>query len=297
MKNATGRRLPALTNLLALEATVRLSSVTDAAKELCVTQSAISKQLTELEDFLGVCLLSRRKGAVAATPAGAQYLIRVRKAITELEDATLEVSTGQGIGGRLNLSVPVTLGNTWLLPKLLQFAKQHPHLQTNLSTKVGPVDLRASGLDAAIMFCDGPGEGQYGFKVLPLKTFPVCAPELVQAGESLASTLARLPLLHQATGLEAWPSFFELTGLEAPRVLKGPRYALLTMGLQSALSGLGVALMPDFVAGEDIKSGRLVRLSETAYIARKAYYFVCHQESVKTPAIALLVDWLKAQIP
>lgn len=297
MKNATGRQLPALANLLALEATVRLSSVTEAARELCLTQSAISKQLNELEGFLGVGLLSRRKGAVAATPAGTQYLMRVRKAITELEDATLEVLSGQGIGGRLNLSVPVSLGNIWLLPRLLQFAKQHPHIQVNLSTKIGPVDLRVSGLDAAIMYCAGPGEGHYGLKVMPLELFPVCAPELVQAGESLESVLARLPLLHQAAALEAWPSFFELAGLEALRVLKGPRYALLTMGLQSALSGLGVALMPEYVAGEDLKSGRLVRLSETTYVAEKAYYFVCLQESMKAPVIASFVDWLQAQTP
>ena len=297
MRNATGRQLPALANLLALEATVRLASVTEAAHELCLTQSAITKQLNELEDFVGVPLLSRRKGAVAATPAGTQYLMRVRKAIAEIEDATLEVLNGQGKGGRLNLSVPISLGNIWLLPRLLQFAKQHPDIQINLSTKVGPVDLRLSGLDAAIMYCAGPPEGYFGLKVMPLELFPVCAPELVHPGESLEGTLARLPLLHQAAALEAWPSFYKAAGLDPPRVLKGPRYALLTMGLQSALSGLGVALLPDYVASDALQSGRLVQLSKVTYLAQKAYYFVCPQESIDAPVIAPFVQWLQRQSP
>ena len=139
MKNAAGRHLPAIANLLALEATVRLGSLTEAGNELYLTQSTISKQLSELESFVGVPLLTRAKGAVAATPAGTQYLLRVRRALAEIEDATLEVCAGQGRGGRLSLSVPVSLGNLWLLPRMLDFAKQNPDILLNLISKIGPV--------------------------------------------------------------------------------------------------------------------------------------------------------------
>ena len=110
MKSTTGRHLPALANLLALEATARIGSVTGASGELCLTQSAVSKQITELEEFLGARLLNRRKGAVAATAVGEEYLKSVRKALAMLEEATLEVQSGRAAGGRLNLSVPVSLG-------------------------------------------------------------------------------------------------------------------------------------------------------------------------------------------
>lgn len=296
MKKATGRRLPALANLLAMEATVRLGSLTEAGNELCLTQSTISKQLSELEAFVGVRLLSRAKGAVAATPAGAQYLLRLRKAIAEIEDATLEVQSGQGRGGRLNLSVPVSLGNIWLMPRLLQFAKQQPSIQLNLSTKIGPVDLRSSGADAAIMYCDGPGPGQYGLLIMPLELIAVCAPELVQPAGTLQDTLIRLPLLHQVAVLEAWPAFFSIVGLKAPRAFKGPRYSLLTMGLQAALNGIGVALLPLYVAGDDLRAGRLVRLSDKCYVAHKAYYFVCPDEAIDTPAISAFLHWMRDQI-
>ncbi|MGK9841546.1 LysR family transcriptional regulator, partial [Salmonella enterica subsp. enterica] len=90
------------------------------ADELCLTQSAVSKQLTELENFLGVRLLDRRKGGAVATATGAEYLKRVTQVLNLLEEATLEVLTGRGSGGRLDLSVPVSLGNIWLLPRMLQ---------------------------------------------------------------------------------------------------------------------------------------------------------------------------------
>ncbi|WP_454726505.1 MULTISPECIES: LysR substrate-binding domain-containing protein [Cupriavidus] len=303
MKSTSGRHLPALSNLVALEATARLGSVTAAAGELCLTQSAVSKQLTELEAYLGVAMLARRKGAVTVTQTGEQYLRTVRRLVAELEEATLDVMAGRGQGGRLDVSVPVSLGNIWLLPRLLRFAKAHPHVQVNVTTKVGPVDLQASGLDAAIMYCAGPREGQFGIKLMPLALFPVCAPELLsasgatpQSAEATAGVLARLPLLHQTAALEAWPGYCAAAGLPVEGAMRGPRYALLTMGLQAALAGLGVALLPEYVAGEDLRAGRLVRLGETVYVSPRAYFFICLEEKRHSPVLRIFSDWLAAQV-
>jgi len=296
MKNAAGRHLPAIANLLALEATVRLGSLTEAGNELYLTQSTISKQLTELECFVGVPLLTRAKGAVAATPAGNQYLTRLRRALAEIEDATLEVSSGQGRGGRLNLSVPVSLGNLWLLPRMLDFAKRHPDILLNLISKIGPVDLRASRLDAAVVCNGGPAPGEYGLRLMGLRMMPVCAPDLLLEGEPLAQTLARVPLLHLVTALHAWPTFCDGAGIKTLQAFRGPRYTLLTMGLQAALSGLGIALLPEWVAGNELRAGRLAKVSPSFYQSEKAYYFICPQEQLATPAISTLVQWLRDEI-
>ncbi len=295
MKSTTGRHLPALTNLVALETTARLGSVTGASEELCLTQGAVSKQITELEDFLGVRLLNRRKGAMAATPIGEEYLKTVRKALAMLEEATREVQSGWAAGGRLNLSVPVSLGNIWLLPRLLRFAKEQPQIQLNVTTKVGPIDLENAQQDAAIMYCSDPPPQHYSMKVMPLELFPVCAPELLPAGATLATaTKKRLPLLHQMAALEAWPSYLKQQGIRQPE-RDGPRYGLLTMGLQAALGGMGVALLPDYVTGEDIRAGRLIRLSSTAYVSPKSYYFVCLEEKLAHPAMHTFIAWLREQ--
>ncbi|WP_082928323.1 LysR substrate-binding domain-containing protein [Cupriavidus gilardii] len=292
MKSTTSRNLPALANLVALEATVRKGSVTEAADELCLTQSAVSKQLTELENFLGVRLLDRRKGGVVATATGAEYLKRVTQVLNLLEEATLEVLTGRGSGGRLDLSVPVSLGNIWLLPRMLQFAKQHPQIQLNITTKVGPVDLPHSGLDAAIMYCGGPPPGHFGVEVMPLELFPVCAPDRLPRGGSLAQALRQLPLLHQHTALDAWPAYLAQIGAKVARPGDGPRYGLLTMGLQAAVSGMGIALLPEFVAGDDLRAGRLIRLSDISYLSPKSYYFVCLDEKRANPTLVTFLDWL-----
>lgn len=295
MKSTTGRHLPALANLIALETTARTGSVTGAAEELCLTQSAVSKQITELEAFLGARMLNRRKGAVAPTPAGEEYLRSVRKALALLEEATLEVQSGRAAGGRLNLSVPVSLGNIWLLPRLLKFAKEQPQIQINVTTKVGPVDLESTGLDAAIMYCGGPPPRHFALKVMPLELYPVCAPELLPGGGTLARALKRMPLLHQIAALEAWPAYLQQRGIRLAHPDDGPRYGLLTMGLQAAVSGMGIALLPDYVTSEDIKAGRLLRLANEPYVSPKAYYFICLEEKRDNPAMRTFIAWLQQQ--
>jgi len=294
MKSTTCRHLPSLTNLTALEATARLGSVTEAAEELCLTQSAVSKQITQLEEFLGTRLLSRRKGAVMPTPVGEAYLKTVRQAMSLLEEATFEVQSGRAAGGRLDVSVPVSLGNIWLLPKLLEFAKAQPHIQLSVTTKVGPVDLENSSLDAAIMYCGGSFPRHYSFKVMPLELYPVCSPELV--GDSdFDDVLARAPLLHQMAALEAWPAYLQQLERKLPSSNDGPRYGLLTMGLQAAMGGMGVALLPNFVADDDIRAGRLMRLSTIPYVSPKSYYFVCLDDKRTNPAMQSFISWLHQQ--
>ncbi|SOY47263.1 conserved hypothetical protein [Cupriavidus taiwanensis] len=295
MKSTNGRHLPALANLIAFETTARTGSVTRAAEELCLTQSAVSKQITELESFLGARMLNRRKGAVAATPAGEEYLKSVRKALAMLEEATMEVQSGRASGGRLNLSVPVSLGNIWLLPRMLRFAREQPHIQLNVTTKVGPVDLESTGLDAAIMYCAGPPPRHFSLKVMPLELYPVCARELMPAGTTLDKAVKRLPLLHQNAALEAWPAYLEQTGIKLAHPDDGSRYGLLTMGLQAALGGMGLALLPEYVAGEDIKAGRLLRLSDEPYVSPKAYYFICREDKRDSPAMQTFIAWLLEQ--
>ncbi|WP_349608644.1 MULTISPECIES: LysR substrate-binding domain-containing protein [Cupriavidus] len=295
MKSTNGRHLPALANLIAFETTARTGSVTGAAEELCLTQSAVSKQITELESFLGERMLNRRKGAVATTPAGEEYLKSVRKALAMLEEATMEVQSGRASGGRLNVSVPVSLGNIWLLPRMLRFAREQPHIQLNVTTKVGPVDLESTGLDAAIMYCAGPPPRHFSLKVMPLVLYPVCAPELLPAGATLARAVKRLPLLHQNAALEAWPAYLGQTGIKLAHPDDGSRYGLLTMGLQAALGGMGLALLPEYVAGDDIRAGRLLRLSDEPYVSPKAYYFICREDKRDSPAMQTFIAWLLEQ--
>ena len=295
MKSTNGRHLPALANLIAFETTARTGSVTGAAEELCLTQSAVSKQITELESFLGARMLNRRKGAVAPTPAGEEYLKSVRKALAMLEEATMEVQSGRASGGRLNLSVPVSLGNIWLLPRMLRFAREQPHIQLNVTTKVGPVDLESAGLDAAIMYCAGPPPRHFSLKVMPLELYPVCARELMPAGTPLAKAVRILPLLHQNAALEAWPAYLQQTGIKLAHPHDGSRYGLLTMGLQAALGGLGLALLPEYVAGDDVKAGRLLRLSDESYVSPKAYYFICREDKRDSPAMETFIAWLLEQ--
>lgn len=299
MKRPNGKSIPSVTNLAAFDAVVRTGTMTAAARMLSLTQSAVSKQVAELQAFLDVPLLERRSGRLVPTLVGEQYLGRVRPALAELEEATLEALASRGGGpasGHLTVSVPATFGAMWLMPRLSSFAQRHPHIVLNLSTKIGEVDLSASGLDAAIMYMAGErSEALWYQPILPVRVHPVCSPTLGGARSTSASLIRGQPLLHQLSTPDAWDHYCQARGGGRYAMRAGPRYALLSMGLQAACAGLGVALLPDYVVADAVTRGDLRLLDPEPFDIEGAYMFVCQRQHRRVPAIAAFSAWLAQQ--
>ncbi|ARP87286.1 LysR substrate-binding domain-containing protein [Bordetella genomosp. 9] len=299
MKHPNGKSIPSVTNLTAFEAVAAAGTITAAATALSLTQSAVSKQIAELQSFLGIRLFERSEGRLRPTPAGALYLQRVRPALAELEEATLEAqasAASRGVGGHLNLSVPATFGAMWLLPRLSSFALEHPQIVVNLSTKIGPVPLPSPTLDAAIMYVAGARDEALSYQAAwPLRVHPVCSPRLGGARDGAATLLKREPLLHQTSTPDAWLRYCRerWAGKITPRA--GPRYALLSMGLQAASAGLGIALLPDYVIADAVSRKDLRVLDDSPFQLGGAYMFVCPKQNRQSPAIAAFSAWLARQ--
>lgn len=293
MKYPTQRHLPSIVNLNTFEVIARRLSITAAADELGLTQSAVSRQLSDLEGFVGVTLCRRTPTGLELTADGAGYLRRVRTLLDELESATIAASMGSMPGKILRVSVPTTFGTLWAMPRLCAFAAAHRQIQVDVTTHTGPISMRDSGLDAAIIHCEGPEPGCVADLLHPLHSFPVAAPTLSRLKRPLSGAqMAKLPLLHQDTAPNSWPAYLRQLGTSVEIPMSGAHYGLLSLALTAAQAGLGAALLPDYVSAPALQAGHLVKLSDKPFTSPRSYFLVTTAERAKAPVIQSLRQWL-----
>jgi LysR family transcriptional regulator, glycine cleavage system transcriptional activator len=293
MKYPTQRHLPSIVNLNTFEVIARRLSITAAADELGLTQSAVSRQLADLESFVGVDLCRRTPTGLEMTADGISYLRRVRTLLDDLESATIAVSMGSMPGKTVRLSVPATFGTLWAMPRLCAFAAAHRQVQLNVVSHAGPLSMRDSGLDAAIIYCEGPEPGCVADLLHPLQAYPVATLDVARAKPPLSGAqLAALPLLHQTSAPNSWPSYLRQLGTAVEVPVPGAHYGLLSLALTAAQAGLGAALLPDYVACDALASGRLVKLHDKPYVSPRNYFLVTSEERSKAPIIMALRAWL-----
>lgn len=289
-------RPPSTMSLLCLEASARLRSFTAAAQELHLTQGAVSRQIIALEQRLDLTLFVRRRDAVVLTEAGRFYVEEIGAVLQRLERATANVMALKGRGGSLALSVGASLGSYWLIPRLPDFTRAHTEITLNFATRVGSVDFKSMAVDASLEFGDGKRAGLHHDFVLPLIMAPYAAPAWIgKNGKALSAQTPSFALVHHTTVPEAWEQWFNNDGLSMPIGEKGPRYELMSMALNAAVAGLGVVLLPEFMASDAVAQGRLRRLSRKNWTASKAYYLVYPEESSRLEALKIFRTWLLMQ--
>ncbi len=259
--HAMTTRLPPLHGLRGFEASVRTGSFTAAAQDLGVTQGAVSRQVKQLEEQLGLRLFSRSRAGLRLTPDGAAWLDELRPILRRLELATERARARSAGGGVLTLSVPASFGAFWLLPRLARFRGANPRTTVNLVTRIGAVDPDERPIDAVIVYAAEPQRGFDDLVIAPLDLMAVASPALV-AERAEEAVLERLVLLGQTSLPDAWQRYFQMAGLDPGRIAAGPAYDLMTMGLVAAEAGLGAALLPDFVCGPALAAGRLRRIGD-----------------------------------
>lgn len=294
------RKLPSIQALSCFEAAARYQSFTRAAQELSLTQGAVSRQVATLEAFLEVALFVRTQHGMVLTPAGAAYVKQVRLRLNALERDTVALMGNKGQGVNLILATVPTFGTHWLIPRLPSLAAELPDLVVHLEIRTRPFLFADSGVDAAI-WAGTPQQAQSWAGTLTTRfldedVLPVCSPKILSNRQAVsAKTLAQMPLLQQATRLEAWRQWFDSQGVEAPRAMVGPRYELFSMQVAAAKSGLGVALVPTLLIQDELRSGALVAACARPLKAQRSYYLVEPQEDNVRPELTLFRQWLLRQ--
>ncbi|WP_424434919.1 LysR substrate-binding domain-containing protein [Planktotalea sp.] len=288
------RYLPSMASLRALEALDRHGTATGAAQELSLTQSAVSRQLQVLEEQLGVPLILREKRRMRMSDAGARYAQEIRAALAQIARASMQLHLDPGAGG-LSLAILPSFGMRWLVPRLAHFAALNPDVTVNLSTRLTAVNFLADPFDAAIQYGDGHWPECQSLLLREETLIPVCAPGLLEGGAlASAGALSALPLLHIQTRPDAWNTWLASHGAPVPGSA-GARFDQFSTITQAAIHGLGVALLPDFIAEQELASGRLITAYGGPTRALGAYYLVWPETNTQNPALSVFRDWIATQ--
>ena len=294
------RKIPSTQALLCFDAAARHESYTRAAQELVLTQSAVSRQVTLLEDFLGLKLFRRTRHGVALTPAGVDYARQIAQRLDGLERDTLDTMTRQGTGGHLTLAAVPTFATHWLIPRLGDLAQTHPDITVHIDTRTRPFLFADSAFDAAL-YTGTPEQvrnwpGTRAEKILDEEVVPVCSPALLAGRKSLSpQALSQMPLLQQSTRPGGWRQWFDAQGVEAPHALAGPRYELFSMLAVAATHHLGVALIPKLLIADELARGQLVVACAKALHGQRSYYLVTPDGDQEPEVLTRFRGWVQQQ--
>jgi LysR family glycine cleavage system transcriptional activator len=285
------RLLPSASMLAAFDAAARTGSFTAAGKELSLTQGAISRQISALENQLGVVFFERIRKTVRLTDAGRLYASEIHRALQIIRTASLGAMTSP-LNGALNLAILPTIGTRWLIPRMPQFLAAHPEITVNFVTRLSPFDLQADGVHAAIHYGPANWPGAECTFLMSEQVVPVCAPSLISGDRQPGPLeLAKMPLLTLATRAEAWSNWFLANGVEPPEE-RGMRFEQFSFIARAAVAGLGAALLPKFLIRSELERGELIVVSDFSVQSDSNYYLVSPIERSHYAPVVAFRTWL-----
>src|SRR6185295_13217341 len=272
--------LPALDLLVGFEAAARHLSFTKAGDELFLTQSAVSRQIKELEDQLGVSLFQRRHRALALTEAGQQYYAAAAQVISTMRTATERLRTQAGRRKPLAVTTTNSFAALWLIPRLAGFTREHPGVDVRITADVRVQDLERDGLDVALRHGPSALAGPNAVRLFGEKVFPVCSPKLLKK-TPLAKPAdlrhhvllryddpdVRHPWLH-------WLTWLEVEGIADLKPAGTLSFSGYEQIIPSAVAGHGVALGRTPLVKSLLESGELVAPFKSQADPARAYFAV-----------------------
>lgn len=293
------KHLPPLSYLAAFEAAARHESFTSAAAELCVTQSAVSRQIRLLEETLGCPLFVRSHKAVALTEGGRKFQRTVNAALELLAAAAYELK-GKGASSTVTISTDLAFASHWLIPRLPKFRSAHPEITIHVDASDEDTSQIGEGADIAIQFGDGYWPGCVARFLLKEEIFPVCSPAYLSKFAVMESTqdLLQATLIHLEThhlDWMDWAAWFAHTGSNLAERRQDLFINNYPAVLQAALGGQGIAMGWRYLADDLLAAGILVRPVETSVRTGRGFYLLHSSDSLLSPEARIFCDWIVEQ--
>lgn len=290
--------VPPLDLIEGFEAAARNLSFTKAGAELHLTQSAVSRQIKALEDWLGVPLFERRTRSLALTGQGEALYKAVPGVLRTIEDVTREIRFRQ-LARTLTVTTTPTFASLWLIPRLAGYTREHPQVDVRISTSTLFVDLERNGVELAIRYT-GVAPTENATKLFDEEVFPVCAPELLKDPDkplSSPSDLHHHVLLHYDNPQNRipwldWPTWLEAVGLSDFKAAGAVRFNEYDQVVVAAASGQGVALGRSPLLKKMFRDGKLVAPFSAKSVTPRSYYLITSKTSARNPDVTDFTDWL-----
>lgn len=292
------QRLPPLTALRAFDAAVRTGSFTRAGETLHVTQGAISRQIRQLEDWLGKPVFVRQHQGLTLTPAGSLLAQSLDTAFATIGQAVEQIGS-LGARQRIAVNVPETFASRWLAPRLGGFRSRHPDIDLTI-TNYPVANLRdAQSYDCLVLFLDQPWS-KGACRLLRQEHYvAVASPDLWQDG--LAPRLETATLLHVMADnnrrLPLWENWLASLGLPHIDARPGIAFSTMDQAINAAVSGAGVAVVDAPMVARELAEQRLRRLDNHELTARHGYWFIeplapDQRSPAHSAVVALFQAWL-----
>ena len=284
------RRIPPIQCLLTFEALARLRSVKLTAEELCVTPSAVSHRVKQLEQILGTQLFGRSDFSL--TTDGSDYLAHVREGLIALQ--RFPGAAGMALGKRrLKLAVTPTFARAILIPRLRQFTEAYPEIDLALQVSIPLLDVVAEDADLMVRF----GAGHYAdvehVEIARDVVTPLASPGFVREHGPFErpEDLEGVPLLRSP--LEPWRTWFGATGLPWPEPNEGSQFNDVGLMCDAAAAGMGVALVRLKLGLPWIENGTLVRLFDMDTPSPHAHYLCWRTGAMDRWECVAFTEWLR----
>ncbi|MFC5586835.1 LysR substrate-binding domain-containing protein [Nitratireductor kimnyeongensis] len=287
------RLIPSVSGLIAFEATARHLSFSQAAKDLSLSQGAVSKRVRQLEQMLGVALLARNNHQVHLTEMGQRYLPQVRTLLGQLESSTRALMQGADGKTTITMAAPVGFSACWLISRLGDFQKRHANLSINLITSKTLLETDDETVDCAIV----QGTPQWGaLACTPLfeeELVPVASPHFMRSRRpNSPDKLHECTLLHLSGQPDLWAEWFEQAGCPRSAFPGGPQFDQFPLLIMATVQGQGTAIIPRFMVERELASGELEVVFDVPLRSRKAYHFVMPARSASDRNILALRSWI-----
>ncbi|WP_139110175.1 MULTISPECIES: transcriptional regulator GcvA [unclassified Ensifer] len=286
--------LPSLAALRAFEAAARHLSVTLAARELSVTPGAVSLQVRELEQTLGVTLFERRPRQLVLTEEGSSYFSTLRRAFRMMREATEELTARNRVPV-LTVSCTPTFAAQWLVPRLCDFEQRLTGIDIRISASNRLADFVSDGVDIAIRHGFGRYEGLASERLIDDDLVPVVNAALARKHPlSTPADLSAHVLLHDVQRLD-WQLWLEAVGAEGVETTRGPVFVNSNGAIEAAKAGDGVALVRLSLVSRELAEGVLIAPFPVGIATDLAYHLVYPPSALDRPAVAAFRAWIVEQ--
>jgi LysR family transcriptional regulator, glycine cleavage system transcriptional activator len=296
------RRPIGLASLRGFESAARHLSFTIAAQELNLTQSAISRQVAQLEEEVGQRLFVRKTRALALTSAGDRLVRSARQALISL-DRTVDEIRGQSSSSRVTLTTYSSFASLWLVPRLASFQRANPGIEIRIDADGRRVDLEAEGVDLALRRCLPRDAPVNAVPLLLEDVTPALSSELLNRHGGRLQTprqLAQVPLIEieddfPGNTAASWSRWFEFAGIQTEPDENPPIMVVtfIDQSMQAAARGQGAVLAYNPFREDMVSAGQLMTpFPELRMPTGYGMYLVLNPGSRARAAVGRLSDWV-----
>jgi LysR family transcriptional regulator, glycine cleavage system transcriptional activator len=289
--------IPDIVTLQAFECAARHANFSRAAEELNLTQSAISRQIGDLEKQTGLRLFERIRQRVVLSEAGRGLLPEVRDLLQRSERLMIAAVASGRMGASLKVATLPTFGAKWLVPRLPDFMRLHPEVAVTIESRSKVFNFADENFDLAFHFGQASWAGGITRFLCSETVVPVASRGVAQKESRSADPFPEgTRLLHLTTRPKLWLEWSVRNGITLTNAFVGPRFDQFSMITSAAVAGLGIALLPSYLIEEELRSGLLVQVRDMPMSTDNAYYIVRPEAGNSQATTDLFERWVLSQI-